>query len=192
MAATFSRVTRAQPFVSVDLQAVAQEVVSNLQGHLEKIGGRVDIGALPTIEGEPLHMQQLFQHLIDNALKFRQAEVPPLVTIRSQPLQESEPPGNEVSPTAQWCQIIVADNGIGFDEKYSTVSSPFFNVCMIVTPYEGAGVGLAICRKIAEYHGGSIRHQYTRQGATFIVTLPITQAEENSSNRLPVADALRS
>ena len=70
---TFSQVmTKAQPFVSVDLQAVAQEVVSDLQGHLEQVGGRVDVGELPTIEGEPFHVKQLFQHLIDNALKFRQ------------------------------------------------------------------------------------------------------------------------
>ena len=104
--------------------------------------------------------------------------MPPLVTMRSQPLPESAPPGNEFFPTTQWCQIIVADNGIGFDEKYLDRIFTVFQRLHDRDTYEGAGVGLAICRKIAEYHGGSITATSTPgQGATFIVTLPITQAE---------------
>jgi signal transduction histidine kinase len=191
---TFSQVmAKAQPFGAVDLHAVAHTVVSDLQDHIAQISGRVDVGALPTIEGEPLQMQQLFQHLIDNALKFRHTEVPPRVTIRSQPLQEAEPPSHENAPTVQWCQITVTDNGIGFDEKYLDRIFTVFQRLHGRDTYEGAGIGLAICRKIVEYHGGSITATSTPgQGATFIVTLPMTHPEGEPSACLPLADALPS
>ena len=169
---TFSRVmTKAQPFASVDLGKTAREVVSDLEVRLEQTGGRVDIGELPTIAADPLQMRQLLQNLIGNALKFHKDDEPPVVTVSSQL-------GSDQSPVNGVCHISVADDGIGFDEKYSDRIFGAFQRLHGRTQYEGTGIGLAVCRKIAERHGGSIAANSTPgQGATFIVTLPVEQAE---------------
>ncbi|MFQ5857551.1 MAG: ATP-binding protein [Anaerolineae bacterium] len=176
---TFSRVTtQAQPFVPVDLAGMAREVVSDLEMRIEQVGGRVDVGELPTIDADPTQMRQLLQNLIGNALKFHRQEEMPVVKIRGKLLngQERRPAGG--CPVDELCQIIVEDNGIGFDEKYlDRIFTPFQRLHGR-SAYEGAGIGLAICRKIAERHGGSITAKSTPgQGATFIVTLPVKQAK---------------
>lgn len=163
----FSRVaTKAQPFTVVSLNEVIHGVLSDLETLIEKASGQVEVGELPTIEADRTQMRQLFQNLIGNALKFHRDDQAPLVTVRSQPLSQ---PG-------QLCQIVVEDNGIGFDEKYL---DRIFNVFQRLhghSAYEGSGVGLAICRKIVERHGGNITAKsVVGQGATFIVTLPIKQ-----------------
>lgn len=164
---TLSRVTtRAQPFVSVNLTQVTQEVLSDLEVLVQQTKGSVEVGDLPTIKADPLQMRQLLQNLIGNALKFHRQQEPPIVKIYSQITNEEN--GSEL------CRIIVEDNGIGFDEKYI---ERIFNVFQRLhgrSEYEGTGIGLAICRKIAERHQGSITAKsQPRQGASFIVTLPI-------------------
>jgi signal transduction histidine kinase len=122
-------------------------------------------------------MRQLLQNLISNALKFHRDGEPQVVKIYSQQIvapEENQP--TEGSPVAELCQIIVEDNGIGFDEKYL---DRIFNVFQRLhgrSEYEGTGMGLAICRKIAERHGGSITAKsIPGEGANFIVTLPLKQ-----------------
>jgi signal transduction histidine kinase len=115
---------------------------------------------MPIIDADPTQMRQLFQNLIDNGLKFSRPNDKPVVQIRAQRL-------NEV------CQIIVKDNGIGFEEKHLDRIFTVFQRLHGRGEYEGTGVGLPICRKIAERHGGTITAMSTpNQGATFIVTLP--------------------
>ncbi len=162
-----SRVTtRAQPFVSVNLTQVAQEVLSDLEVLVQQTKGSVEVGDLPTIKADPLQMRQLLQNLIGNALKFHRQQEPPIVKIYSQTIKGEN--GSEL------CRIIVEDNGIGFDEKYL---ERIFNVFQRLhgrSEYEGTGIGLAICRKIAERHQGSITAKsQPRQGSSFIVTMPI-------------------
>lgn len=158
----FSRVsTRALPPAPVDLNAVAREVVVDLEEAIQRNGGRVELGELPTLDADPLQMRQLLQNLIANALKFRKPDAPPIVRVECQ----SQEPGS--------VQLLVQDNGIGFDEKYL---DRIFNVFQRLHgrgTYEGTGIGLAICRKIAERHGGSITaRSQPGVGSTFIVTLP--------------------
>jgi signal transduction histidine kinase len=175
---TFSRVTtKAQPFVSVNLARVAHDVVVDLEVRLEQTGGRVDIGELPTIEADPLQMRQLFQNLIGNALKFHRPEAAPVVSVQSRPLPSAPPADRERY------QIIIADNGIGFDEKYLDRIFNVFQRLHSRSNYEGTGIGLAICRKIVERHGGSITATSTLgQGAAFIVTLPVDPATGGEAN----------
>lgn len=170
---TLSRITtKAQPFVNVNLSQVVKEVLSDLEVRIGQTNGQVEVGELPTIEADPVQMRQLFQNLLSNALKFHQGAMP-LVKIDSQLLNQEQQPVND-TVTAQYCQVMVKDNGIGFNEKYLDRIFNVFQRLHSRNEYEGTGIGLAICRKITERHGGSITaHSIPGQGATFIVTLPL-------------------
>lgn len=163
----FARVTtKAQPFVPVDLNDVLADVLSDLESRIEQTGGYVEIGRLPLVDADATQMQQLLQNLIANALKFHKPGVPPRVRVYSEP-----------GAADGTCRIGVADNGIGFDEKYL---DRIFNVFQRLHgrhEYEGTGIGLAVCRKIAERHGGSITaRSRPDEGTTFVVTLPLRHA----------------
>ena len=173
---TFSRVTtKAQPFVLVDLAATAREVVSDLEGRLQQSGGRVEVGSLPTIDADPSQMRQLLQNLVANALKFHKPGEPPLVRVEARLLNGASGNGR----TDLRYEIAVSDNGIGFDEIYLDRIFEVFQRLHSRQEYEGTGVGLAICHKIVERHGGSITAKSAPdQGATFLVTLPVQQSKE--------------
>ena len=168
----FSRVTtKAQPFRPVDLGRIVHEVSSDLEVRIAETGARVEVADLPTVDADPLQMRQLFQNLIGNALKFRRPEVPPVIRIRAERL-----PADATAP--ERVRVQVADNGIGFDARYAERIFGIFQRLHGRSEYEGTGVGLAIVRKIAERHGGSITAQGTPDaGATFAVVLPTRQAE---------------
>jgi len=164
----YSRVTtKGQPFVDTDLERVASQVLSDLGTRIERTGARVEVGDLHAIEADPAQMRQLLRHLLDNALKFRLPGAPAEVRVEGRPLNA----GRE-----DWYQLLVQDNGIGFDEKYLYRLFQPFQRLHGRDEYEGTGIGLAICRKIAERHGGSITAvSEPGKGSTFMVTLP-TQA----------------
>lgn len=168
--------TKARPFVCVDLQAIVRDVVSDLEVRIEQVGGAVAVGDLPTIEADPTQMRQLLQNLIGNALKFNRPGTPPRVAVHCE-LLVGEPwtTADHAAQPPHW-QLTVTDNGIGFDEKYlDRIFAPFQRL-HARTEYEGSGIGLAVCRRIAERHGGNIRaHSSVGTGSTFIVTLPIIQ-----------------
>lgn len=169
----YSRVTtKAQPPADVDLGAVAREVVDDLEARLAMVNGRVSVGPLPTIEADAVQMRQLFQNLIGNALKFHRPDVSARIEVRA----ERVAPADSTSGDREFWQISVADNGIGFDEKYLDRIFKLFQRLHERHTYEGAGMGLAICRKIAERHGGSVTARSTPgHGSTFLVNLPSRQ-----------------
>jgi two-component system, LuxR family, sensor kinase FixL len=182
---TFSRViSRTEPFVPVDLKTVAREVIGDLEVRLEKTGGRVEIGELPTIEADALQMRQLLLNLIGNALKFHAPGTAPVVRLQSRlatPGAATEatglpqPPG-EPDTEIQFHELTVADNGIGFDEKYLDRIFAVFQRLHGRQEYEGTGIGLAVCRRIVDRHGGTITaRSKPGEGATFIFTLPARQ-----------------
>lgn len=165
----YSRVaTKGQPFTPVDLNQVARDVLSDLEVRTQQSGGQVEMGELPVLEADPLQMRQLLQNLIGNALKFYRPEHPPVVRVTAETVDDG------------LCQISVADNGIGFDEKYlDRIFTPFQRLHGR-NEYEGTGMGLAVCRRIAERHGGAITAQsIPGQGTTFLVTLPLKQNGDN-------------
>lgn len=164
--------TKGQPFVPVALPQVASEVVSDLETLIEETRGRVEVGDLPTIEADPLQMRQLLQNLIGNGLKFHRAEESPVIKVYQLFDADSDPLDHENTRS----QIFVEDNGIGFDEKYlERIFQPFQRLHGR-NEYQGTGIGLTICQRIVERHGGSItaRSQPGR-GTTFIITLPVHQ-----------------
>mgnify|MGYP002778034041 CR=1 FL=1 len=176
----FARIaSRAQPFVATNLEQVVQEVLSDLEVRLQQTGGRVEVEQLPTIDADPIQMRQLFQNLIGNALKFHRPQTSPAVRIYSRVAIAPPQPAAENSASVATCQVLVADNGIGFEPKYQERIFQAFQRLHGRSQYEGTGMGLAICRKIAERHGGSITATSTPgQGATFIVTLPIQHQQQ--------------
>jgi signal transduction histidine kinase len=176
---TYARVaTKARPFVTTDLVSVTREVVSDLEARIEQVNGHVEVGELPSVEADPLQVRQLMQNLIGNSLKYHRPDVRPQVNIYGHHLNEGtcQAPGAAAGP---YCQIMVEDNGIGFEEVYSEKIFAIFQRLHGRTEYEGTGVGLAVCRKIVERHGGTITARSTPgKGSTFVVTLPVRQPKE--------------
>ena len=166
---TYSRITtKIQPFAATDLNTIVREVLSDLETRIEQTKGQVTVGQLPTIEADSLQMRQLFQNLISNALKFHQPEVPPAIEISHVSGADSD----------SAIELEIRDNGIGFDEKYlDRIFTPFQRLHGR-SEYEGTGMGLAICRKIIERHGGRLKAKSVPgHGSTFTIALPCRQIE---------------
>ncbi len=158
----YSRVTtKAEPFREIELSALIRDVLSDLEVRIEQTGGKVELAELPAIKADPSQMRQLFQNLIGNALKFHRKGERPVVRVRC------------AATDGDRFRIVVEDNGIGFEEKYlDKVFAPFQRLHGR-GEYEGTGMGLAICKKIVERHGGSITaRSEPGEGATFLIELP--------------------
>ncbi len=172
--------TQGQSFVPVDLAQIAREVLGDLETQIERVGGRVEVGHLPTIQADPLQMRQLLQNLIGNGLKFHRVEAPPLVKVEGKFVQERGRRGSAARAAEEQCRILVQDNGIGFDEKYR---ERVFDVFQRLHPrdvFEGTGIGLALCRKIVERHGGQITARSAPdQGSTFEILLPAVHVKRS-------------
>ena len=157
----FSRVGRnTDGFVSLDLDTVVADAMANLRTALDESGADVTVGDLPTVMGDRRLLVALFQNLIGNAVKFRDEEAP-MVRIGA------EPDGDAYV-------ISVADNGIGIDPEYADQIFTIFQRLHNRTDYEGTGIGLALAKKIVEYHGGSIwLDTGVADGSTFRLRLPV-------------------
>ena len=119
---------------------------------------------LPTIQGAPVLLHQLFYNLINNSLKFTRPDIAPVITVSGQLIEERG---------ATFARITVADNGIGFDQRYAASVFNSFTRLNAKDRYEGTGLGLALSKKIAERHGGSITAiSSPGQGTSIIVQLP--------------------
>ncbi len=173
---TYSRVTsRAQPFQPLDLNDLIKDVLSDLEVRVEQSQGKVTLSPLPTIEADRTQMHQLFQNLLSNALKFVKPGTSPTVTLSSKIMLQS------LLGVAA-IEITIADNGIGFDEKYLDRIFTIFQRLHGRHEYEGTGIGLAVCRKIVDRHSGIISAISTNgEGAKFIVTLPLQQKNGDQS-----------
>jgi light-regulated signal transduction histidine kinase (bacteriophytochrome) len=175
---TYTRImSKKQPLAPVDLAAVAQATVADLDARIRQVGGRVQIGELPSIDADRTQMRQLLHHLIDNGLKYHRPAVPPVVEIAGSRGEPGPAASLPAAPGSEFVRITVKDNGVGFDEKYlDRIFAPYERL-QNREQAEGAGMGLAICRRIVERHGGTITARSAPgQGATFIVTLPVRQA----------------
>ncbi len=160
----FSRVaTRTEPFRKLELAKIAREAAGVFEASLKETGCKVEIHDLPMIEADESQMLQLFQNLIGNALKYRSGDTPSIKVYR----------GMEGKTT---CEICVEDNGIGFEQRYAERIFKPFQRLHGRAEYDGTGMGLAICRKIVERHGGSIRAESEPgKGSKFVVLLPAKQ-----------------
>jgi signal transduction histidine kinase len=163
----YSRLTtHGQPFAPVDLNEIASNVLSDLEVRIQESEAQVAVSLLPTIEADPVQMHQLLLNLIGNALKYYRPEEFPVVKVRA-------------TIEGNICRLTVADNGIGFDEKYLDRIFRVFERLHGRGKYEGTGIGLAICHKIVSRHGGEITaNSIPGKGSTFRVVLPIAHGED--------------
>ncbi|MGC8494552.1 MAG: ATP-binding protein [Syntrophobacteraceae bacterium] len=157
----FSRVANGPEAVQrVDLCELARAAADIFAQTLEQTGGKIEIQNMPAIEADATLMLQLFQNLIDNALKYH-GEANPRIRFSGDLDRQGT------------CEIVVEDNGIGFDRDHAERIFKPFQRLHKPGEYEGTGMGLAICRKIAERHGGSIiAESEPGRGARFIIRLP--------------------
>ncbi|MBI3445965.1 MAG: PAS domain S-box protein [Magnetospirillum sp.] len=157
----YSRVERrGGQFATFEARTVLDNVLRNLGAALEEGGGSVELGVLPRVTADQQQFLRLFQNLIGNALKYRSPDRPPQVKV------SAERVGSE------W-MFSVADNGIGIEAEYFDRIFQVFQRLHTRDKYDGTGIGLAICKKIVERHGGKIRvESVPGQGCTFHFTLP--------------------
>ena len=161
----YSRVTTYPGELSrTALRESVDAALSNLELMIEEKNARVEVGELPTVDAYPDQMIQVFQNLIENALKFRKEGEAPQVSIYTRNAGKDD----------RVTEICVQDNGIGFNEEYlGKIFLPFQRLHGKSSEYRGMGMGLAICKKILAWHGGNIDAKSAAgKGATFVVTLP--------------------
>ena len=175
---TYSRVTtKAQPFLLIDLNQIVAQVISDLEIRIEKSRGKIICENLPSIDADATQMYQLFQNLIGNALKFHKLDVDPIVKIESSVFDKSM-----LAQKGPACQIRISDNGIGFEEKYLDRVFTIFQRLHGKHEYEGTGIGLAVCKKIIDRHGGYITAKsVVGEGSTFLFSLPVKQVSGEGS-----------
>jgi len=163
----YSRVvTQPNPFDSTSLARVVHEAASDLELVIKRANGRLEVGELPVVDADATQLRQVLQNLIGNSMKYRKEAEAPVVKIYA-------------NVADGMCRLFVEDNGIGFDDKYvDRIFRPFQRLHGRSSNYAGTGMGLAICRKIVERHGGSITARSTPgQGTTFIIQIPVRKTE---------------
>jgi PAS domain S-box-containing protein len=178
---SFSRISTQRSIEKpVSLQEIVGDVLDLLELTVIDSKAQIQVDNLPTVSGDAVQLNQLFQNLISNALKFQRIEpngtpIPPEIRISAQLLMaDALPPTIKPARRASgYHRIEVADNGIGFDEKYLTRIFQVFQRLHGKSQYAGTGIGLAICEKVVTNHGGVITaSSQPGQGATFIIYLP--------------------
>jgi signal transduction histidine kinase len=153
---------------SVDLNICMARITSDLDLMIEAKGARVTVKKLPVVEGMRILLYKLFYNLVENSLKFTQPGSKPVIEVDYRYLIHNE---------LEYVEISVSDNGIGFDDQYSAHIFEPFKRLNTKDSYEGAGLGLAICKKIAERHNGDIYAVGScNSGAVFHVLLPLRQS----------------
>ncbi|MEO6613716.1 MAG: response regulator [Chitinophagaceae bacterium] len=175
---------RSSDFKKTDLNQLLKETLNELEMDIEKSGASIQVGNLPVIAAVPGLMQQLFYNLLSNAVKFRKKAIAPVIDINAAEMTPEEflQLSGHVNGSIYY-KITIADNGIGFDEQYSEDIFKVFKRLHSYQQYEGTGVGLSICKKIVEQHGGFIRAKsVVDEGSTFIIGLPATHPRSSSEN----------
>lgn len=162
-------------FEQTDLNEILADVLSDLEEDIKKKNAKITAEKLPVINAIPGQIRQLFQNLVSNSIKFSKPGIAPAVTIHSELVKGADlPEVDKQMFNDVFCRIYIKDNGIGFDIKYIEDIFVIFKRLHTYDAFEGTGIGLSICKKIAEKHKGFITAEsQPNQGATFIITLPL-------------------
>lgn len=170
---TVSTISGNKAFEQYSLRTAFEEAMLPLEHVIEKKNAAIHLGDMPEASIVPAQFRQLFQNLLNNSLKFAREGVAPEVQVSARYLKAGEVIQSGITKSARYLEIRFSDNGIGFDNKYAEKIFSIFQRLHGQSKYEGTGIGLAICRKIAENHGGTIwADARPGEGATFTLLLP--------------------
>lgn len=174
---TYSRTNSSEKvYEKTDLNLLLNEMYSEFSETLEEKNGKLEISKMPEISAIPFQLRQLFLNLISNALKFTRPEISPVIRITSKIIKGNKIGNENIFQDQQYLHIMVADNGIGFSQEYATKIFEVFQRLHGKGEYEGTGIGLAICSKIAENHNAIIKAtSEVNNGATFHLYFPVVQ-----------------
>lgn len=157
---TYSRIGRQRDKIEVNLQVILEEVMNDLNLEIANSGARIEVGALPTLSLYETEIRLLFQNLLSNAIKYRKPDATPIISVEAKDDQNS------------WC-ITIRDNGIGIESQYFEKIFMVFQRLHDHSEFEGNGIGLAHCLKIAQLHKGTISvDSEPGVGSSFSVELP--------------------
>lgn len=160
-----------QKATRVDLNEIIKNIETDLEVSLQKTGGKIYYDELPILEGASVLLYQLFYNLINNSLKFAKEDTPSKISITAT---------EKLEGSNRMAVITLEDNGIGFDMDQTARIFETFTRLNSKDRYEGTGLGLSLCKKIAERHGGTITAAGSPgKGAVFIITLPFEQEEKD-------------
>lgn len=164
----------------VDLNAVFHNAQTVLRASIEDKKAIIRSETLPGVVGVDFQMQQLFENLIGNAVKYCRPGVAPVINITAEKVRQSQ--SAEGLERTQWFhKISFADNGIGFEQEYAGKIFELFQRLHSKYEYEGTGIGLAICKKIVQQHGGMIEaNGVPGAGATFTVYIPVAEIKQEA------------
>jgi len=167
-------------FERIDLNGLLDQIEEDLELLILDKQARINRQKLASVEGVPTLLYQLFCNLITNSLKFAKVTEPPLITISS-----------TLEAATNRLTIQISDNGIGFDQRYAeTLFKPFARL-HAKDAYEGSGLGLALCKRVVEHHGGTITVQSVLDGgSTFVIRLPQTQSLSSTRKDLSITNPL--
>ncbi|MCW3123596.1 MAG: hypothetical protein JWQ38_3088 [Flavipsychrobacter sp.] len=173
----FSRIAKSVlPYEQVDLNKILQQVLTDLELIIEETGTVIHTVSLPEIDAVPSQMKQLLTNLINNAIKFHKEDIIPEITITVGIATADDLSRSELTLNKAYYKIDIIDNGIGFEDEYANRIFQVFQRLHGKSEYPGSGIGLAICKKILEFHHGDIYAENIPEvGARFTFIIPHNQ-----------------
>jgi light-regulated signal transduction histidine kinase (bacteriophytochrome) len=172
---TFSEVSnKSSEIKAVDLNELIQQILCDFELVIAEKEAEIEVESLPTLNANPLQMYQLFGNLISNALKFVRKDLKPLIRIAVRKMKVEEIESLHLRSDLTYCNISVQDNGIGFRQEHAEQIFNIFQRLHKKADYEGTGIGLALCRKIARNHQGDLFAEGNAdKGAVFNIIIPV-------------------
>ena len=163
--------------MNTDLNILLKDILSDMQTTVSEKKATIILESLPPLIVNPGLMRPLFSNLVGNALKYSKKDVEPVIKIYSEISNAAGSENGQTAGQSKYCRIYVEDNGIGFDQKYAEQIFDMFTRLHLSGEFEGTGIGLALCKRIADLHNGFISaRSKLSSGSTFIVSLPYAQA----------------
>jgi signal transduction histidine kinase len=168
-----SMISGNRSFENYSLQSILEDARQAVEFKIEQKGAVINSTALPEANIIPSQFRQLFQNLLSNSLKFVREGVPPVIKISHKFLNPADIPHLQLPKASGYLQLEFEDNGIGFENEFAGKIFQIFHRLHGRSEYEGTGIGLAICKKIVEHHGGLIfASGKAGEGAKFTIILP--------------------
>jgi two-component system CheB/CheR fusion protein len=168
--------TEYEQFDTIGLNKVVHHILTDLEMVVHQKGATVQVGDLPVIDAVEVQMNQLFYNILSNSIKFIAPGRTPLIKIEAQSPSRQELKKYNLNTGREYCKIVFSDNGIGFDQEFAEQIFTVFQRLHTKDKYPGTGIGLSLCRKVAENHKGVIYAEGMEdEGASFIIILPTKQ-----------------